>query len=167
MKKVSFRAVIQKEGINPFVDPPLGTGVRLGRERGVIPVKVLLEGNPFRANLIPLGPQRTKAAPGRQHRLYLNGPMRKAAEKETGDKIWVILVLDSKPRREPMPAALARELGKDPGAKAVFEGFSPSHQKELKRYLNHLKSPEAFQRNIGKIMSYLRKPRARWFGKPK
>src|SRR5579864_3281906 len=116
MKKISFRAVIQKEGINPYVDPPLGTGAKLGREKGVVPVKVLLDGQAFSANLMPLGPKRTEAAPGQHHRLYLHGIMRKAIGKDTGDRVRVVLQMDLEPRIEPMNAALGREMKKDPTA---------------------------------------------------
>jgi len=167
MKKVRFTALIRKEDINPYVDPPLGTGEKLGRKGGVIPVKVLLEGKPFRANLVPLGEKRTKAAPGKHHRLYLNGPMRKAAGKETDDRIRVVLALDLKPRVEPLPKALGVKLKRDWRARKTFEKLSPSHQKELKRYLNHLKSREALERNVDKVMRYLRESRATWFGKRK
>src|ERR1039458_6798237 len=161
IRTLSFSALIRKEGINPYLDPPLGTGKELlasrslgvgrGREGGVIPVEVHLDGQPFKANLMPLGPQRTQAAPG----------------KHQGKRVRVILKLDLKPRVEPMNPGLASELKKDPKARAVFEDLSPSHQKELKRYLNHLKSPEALQRNVDKVMVYLRKSQARWFGKKK
>jgi hypothetical protein len=167
LKKVSFSALIQKEGINPYVDPPLGTGVKLGGKRGVIPVKVWLDSRAFRANLMPLRPKRTQAAPGIHHRLYLHGIMRKAVGKDVGHRIRVVLQLDLKPPVVPVNPALAGELKKDPKAKRIFEGLSPSHQKELKRYLNHLKSAEALKRNIDKVMGYLRKSQATWFGKKK
>lgn len=164
MKRISFSSVIQKEGINPYVDPPLGTAAKL-RKKGVVPVKVRLDGQFFRANLMPLGAKRTKAAPGRHHRLYLHGVMRKTIGKDKGDRVRVELTLDTKPRVEPMNPALVKQLNKDRNAKAVFEGLSPSHQKELNRYLNHLKGGEALQRNVDKVMKYLRKPGASWFGK--
>ena len=167
MRKVSFSAVIRKEGINPYVDPPLGTGVKLGKAKGVIPVTVSLDGKAFRANLMPLGAKRTKAAPGRHHRLYLHGVMRKTIGKDLGNRVKVELMLDAKPPVVPMNPALAGKLRKDPKARKVFEGLSPSHQKELKRYLNHLKSPEALQRNVDKVMRYLRQSRVTWFGKKK
>jgi hypothetical protein len=167
MRKVSFSAVIRKEGINPYVDPPLGTGAKLGREGGVIPVEVLLDSKPFHANLMPLGAKRTKALSGTHHRLYLHGVIRKAVGKEVGDRVRVVLKLDTKLRVEPMNPALQRKFGKDSKSKRVFEGLSPSHQKELNRYLNHLKSPEALQRNVDKVMGYLRKSQATWFGKKK
>ncbi len=166
MKRVSFSAVIRKEGINPYVDPPLGTGEKLGK-RAVIPVKVLLDGKAFQANLMPLGAKRTQAATGRHHRLYLHGVMRRTIGKDVGDRVKVVLRLDLKPRIEPMNPALAQELKKDLKAKKVFEGLSPSHQKELKRYLNHIKSREARQRNVDKVMRYLRQSRVTWFGKKK
>ena len=165
-RKVSFSAVIRKEGINPYVDPPLGSGDKLGK-RAVIPVKVLLDGKPFSANLMPLGPKRTKAAPGEHHRLYLHGVMRKSIGKDVGDRVRVVLQLDTKPRREPMNPALARKLRVDARAQKLFRGLSPSHQKELNRYLNHLKGPEALRRNVDKVMGYLRQSQATWFGKTK
>lgn len=167
VKTVSFTTVILKEGINPYVDPPLGSGSRLGRDGGVIPVKVRLDRKSFLANLMPLGAKRTKAKTGEHHRLYLHGLMRKAVAKDVGDRVRVELTLDTKPRREPMNPALSRRLQKDPKAKAVFEGLSPSHQKELNRYLNHLKTPETLQKNADKIMKYLRDKKATWFGKKK
>lgn len=109
MKKVSFSASVQKEGINPYVDPPLGAGIKLGKN-GVVPVKVFLDGKPFRANLMPLGPKRTQAAPGQHHRLYLHGIMRKAIGKDVGDRVLVELRLDLNPRVEPLNPALARQL---------------------------------------------------------
>ncbi len=138
-----------------------------GGKKGVISVKVWLDSLPFRANLMPLGLKRTKATPGTHHRLYLHGVMRKAVGKDVGDRIGVVLQLDLKPPVVPMNPALAGESKKDPKAKSVFKRLSPSHQKELNRYLNHLKSPETLQRNIDKVMGYLRKSTTTWFGKTK
>jgi hypothetical protein len=161
MSKVSFSAVIRIEGINPYVDPPLGTGKKLGRDRGVVPVRVLLDGKPFLANLVPLGPKRTRAAPGTHHRLYLHGIIRKTVGKDPGDRIRVILQLDLKPRVEPMNPALARGLKKNAKAKAIFQALSHSRRKEILRYLNHLKTPETLRRTTQKVLAYLRNPLAK------
>ena len=171
--KVSFSAVIRKEGINPYVDPPFGTGEKLGK-KGVVPVKVRFldpstefraGGLVFKANLMPLGAKRTQAPPGRHHRLYLHGIMRKAIGKDTSDRVRVELTLDTQSRVEPMNRALARELKKDRKARAVFEAMSPSHRKEYNRYLNHLKGLKALQRNVEKVMKHLKNPESTWFGK--
>lgn len=166
LKPVRFSTVIRKEDINPYVDPPLGTGGKLGRH-GVVPVRVSLDGISFRANLMPLGAKRTKAPPGKQHRLYLHGTMRKTIGKDVGDRVRVELKLDTIPRVEPMNPTLFRMLRDDLKARKAFESLSPSHRKELNRYLNHLKSREALQRNVDKVMRYLRQSRATWFGKQK
>jgi len=167
MGKVSFRAKIEKEGVNPYVDPPLGTAGVLGRPGGVVPVRVLLEGKPFSANLMPLGQKRTRAKPGTHHRLYLHGVMRKAIGKDVGDRVKVTLALDTRKREEPMNPALAKRLRRNAKARKVFEAFSPSRRKELNRYLNHLKGREALARNLRKVMGYLTNPGATWFGKGK
>jgi hypothetical protein len=167
VKKVSFKARIRKEGINPYVDPPLGTAQTLGYMGGVVPVRILLEGKPFKANLMPLGVKRTKAKPGTHHRLYLHGIMRKTVGKDLGDRIKVILAADKSSRVEPMNPALAKAFKKNANARMTFPKFSPSHQKELNRYLNHLKSAEALKRNLVKVMGYLTRPQATWFGKKK
>lgn len=93
--------------------------------------------------------------------------MRKTIGKDVGDRVKVELTLDLKPRIEPMNPGLVKVLRKDRKALKTFRGFSPSHQKELNRYLNHLKSPEALERNIDKVMRYLRESGATWFGKKK
>jgi len=167
VKKVSFQSRIKKEGINPYVDPPLGTAQTLGYVGGVVPVRIILEGKPFKANLMPLGAKRTKAKPGTHHRLYLHGIMRKSVGKDLGDRVKVVLAVDKGPRVEPMNPALAKAFKKSAKAKTAFAKFSPSHQKELNRYLNHLKSPEALKRNLVKVMVYLTEPKAAWFGKKK
>ena len=167
MKKVVFKSLIKKEGINPYVDPPLGTAQTLGYVGGVVPVRVLLEGKPFKANLMPLGAKRTKAKPGTHHRLYLHGHMRKTVGKDLGDPVKVVLAVDKSSRVEPMNPALAKVLKKSPKAKAAFAQFNASHQKELNRYLNRLKNPESLNRNVSKITNYLLTPRATWFGKKK
>lgn len=159
-----FSTVIRQEGVNPYVDPPPGTGRRLGR-KGVVPVRVLLDGRPFLANLMPLGAGRTNAKPGTRHRLYLNGLMRRKIGKETGQRVSVVVRVDRRPRIEPMNPALARRLRADAKARRVFAGMRPSRRKELNRYLNRLKSPAALRRNVDKVHRFLTRPRATWFGR--
>ncbi len=163
MKKVTFSAVIRKEKINPYVDVPVHLGKRWDR-KGTVPVQALIGGKIFKANLMPLGRQRG-FEPGQVHRLYLNLPMRQAAGKDVDDRIRVIVTLDTRPRVTPMVPALARELRKDPSARKVFEKLSPSHQKELLRYLGFLKGEEALKRNVEKVMRHLKDPKTTWFGK--
>lgn len=72
-----FTARIYKQGINPCVDGPAEVSQAFGR-RGHIPVTGTLNGHPITATLVSKG--------GGQHRLYINGAMRKQAGVDTGDQ---------------------------------------------------------------------------------
>jgi len=69
MKALSFTARIYKSGINPCVDAPPEAG-QIFQKRGFIPIAGLINGESYRATLVPRG--------GGRHRLYLNGEIRKA-----------------------------------------------------------------------------------------
>ena len=88
-------------------------------------------------------------------RLYLNTPMRKAAGIDVGDLAHVQIDFDNKPRLIPMHIKLASALERNRKAKEIFEKLAPSRQKEIIRYINHLKSEESIGRNILKIVQHL------------
>jgi hypothetical protein len=141
-----FSAVIFKVGINPCVDVPSRVSAALGR-KGYIPVAGTINGHPFMAGLVSLGNAR--------HRLYINGPMRKGAGVDTGDRITVVLDYDPGPRRLPVPRPFAQALKANTAARKAWEGLTPSRRKEILSYLNHLKAPESLARNIARTIKHL------------
>lgn len=141
-----FTARIGIAGINPFVDVPMRIASALGGP-GFIPVSMTIDGHPFSANLVPLGKGR--------FRLYLNGPMRKAARKDVGDRVKIGLARDNAPRAEPVRAEFAMALAANPVAAAAFEALSPSGRKEILRYLNRLKRPESVARTAERVIRQL------------
>lgn len=143
-----FSATIYKLGINPCVEVPLRVSRAFGK-RGYIPVAGRLIGKPFLANLVPTGEGR--------HRLFINGEMRESAQVDVGSRIAVVLHVDSRPRRVPIPKELARALRSNRDVKAAWELLIPSRQKEILRYLNCAKRPGTLQRNIQKVIALLRK----------
>lgn len=147
----SFHATIELLGINPFVALPPRRLEALfeaaGKERGPIPVRVELGGAVFRQNLV-----KYQGA----WRLYLNTPMRKAAGKEVGDRVRLAVAFDPSPRVEPMPAHLRRALAKDARAKAAFAALVPSRRKEIQRYLGSAKTEATLERNVEKVIAYLK-----------
>jgi hypothetical protein len=147
MKK-RFTATIFKHGINPCVDVPLEVSQAFGI-RGNIPVLGTLNGQPFRATLVPLG--------GGRHRLYINGEMRKAARVDTGDEVVIAIERDLQPQERvlAMPPALTHALEANPEANAAFEQLTPSRRKEILAYLNYLKRPDSVQRNVDKVIAML------------
>jgi hypothetical protein len=88
-------------------------------------------------------------------RLYLNGPMRKAAGKDVGDAIDIQIDFDSKPRTTPMHPKLKKAFKENLNAKKAFEKLSPSRQKEILRYINFLKSEESVDKNIQRAIAHL------------
>jgi len=143
-----FTARIYKVGINPCVDVPARVSRAFAPRSGYVPVEGDLEGFPIRATLVPVG--------GGRHRLYLNGSMRQGAGVDTGDRAQVCIRFDPKPRRERTPKALRDGLARSRRAQARWEGLTLSKRKEILLYLNSLKSAEALDRNVRKVIARLR-----------
>jgi uncharacterized protein YdeI (YjbR/CyaY-like superfamily) len=93
------------------------------------------------------------------YRLYVNGPMLTAAAKTVGQSAMFSLEQDNTPAEQayPMPAFLKTALVKHKLLPA-FKQLTPYRQKEIIRYLTHLKTTEARERNLQKIISILTPP---------
>lgn len=141
-----FSAIIFKVGINPCVDVPARVSAALGKT-GYIPVQGKVNGHAFRAGLVSLG--------GGRHRLFINGPMRKEAGVDVGDRIEVSLDYDPRSRRVPVPRQLTKALDANPEARKAWETLTPSRRKEILSYLNSLRSPESLERNIDRTIKHL------------
>ena len=146
----SFSAKIQIIGVNPFVLLPASLLKNIfqkaGKDKGAIPVQLKIGGKDFIQNLVKYSGK---------WRLYLNGPMRKAAGKDVGDTIEIQIDFDPKPRTTPMHPKLKKAFKENQIAKKAFEKLSPSRQKEILRYINFLKSEESVDNNIKKAISHL------------
>lgn len=146
-----FSATIYKIGINPVVDPPERVAVALceqaGRTKGPIPVRGKLNGAEFRQTLVKYAGA---------WRLYVNGPMLKASGTNVGDEVRVDVEFDPSPPEVGMPEALSTALLKNESARKVFDALSPYRQKEIMRYVGSLKSNEAIERNVEKVIRQLK-----------
>lgn len=137
------------EIINPCVVVPARIVTALkeeSRKNQSIPVSGTLQGRPFKANLV-----RYRGA----WRLYLNGPMRKAADADVDDRVMVVLTFDPKPRTLRVPPTFAKALAANRKAKAAFDALAPSRRKEILRYLGNLKREETLMRNVEKAVRSL------------
>lgn len=146
----SFSARIQIIGINPYVLLPASVlqyiFQKAGKDKGAIPVKLRVANKDFIQNLVKYSGK---------WRLYLNGPMRKAAGKDVGDTIKIEIDFDPKERITPVHPKLKKAFKENNGAKIAFEKLSPSRQKEILRYINNLKSEESIEKNIQMEISHL------------
>ncbi len=146
----SFSAKILIIGINPYVylpEPVLAAIFKLAQKnRGPIAVRGALNGKSFQQTLV-----RYQGA----WRLYLNTPMRRAAAIDVGDMARVRIEFDPEPRVDPMNPLLARALARNKAANIAFQSLAPSRQKEVLRYLNHLKAAASLARNVEKVIQNL------------
>ena len=141
---VKFSAKIYKVGINPCIDIPDAASTTLKRKSGFVPIVGTINSFAFTANLVPV-----KNGP---YRLFINLPMRKGAGADVGDTIDVTLEYDESKRSVPMPKPLSLALKNNPKAEKVWALLPGSRKKEIKLYLNNLKSAESVQKNIQKLL---------------
>lgn len=145
MMKFTFRAKIEKAGINPCVTVPPRIHSKLKPEKGYIPVKGTINGFFFQQTLCPVKEK--------GYRLYVNVKMLKGAGLKNGQLGHFEIEPDSwkRNREVPMPPAFRKKL-KEARLLKTFLAYSPSRQKEVNRYLNNLKTKEALLRNMDKII---------------
>jgi hypothetical protein len=146
----SFSAKIQIIGVNPYVLLPADIlkyiFEKAGKDKGAIPVKLNIGKENFIQNLVKYSGK---------WRLYLNGPMRKAAGKDVGDIIEIKIEFDPKERTTPVHPKLRKVFAENKQAKKAFDELSPSRQKEILRYINNLKSEESVDKNIKRAIEHL------------
>ena len=146
----SFTATIALLGVNPYVLVPKSHLKRLfaaaGRDKGPIAIKVTCKGKSYQQTLVRyMG----------DWRLYLNTPMRKAINKQVGDRVTLGIEFDPEPRVERMPGSFRQALKADEAARLAFERLTASRKKEILRYLNHLKTKASLERNVRNVIGHL------------
>ncbi len=143
----SFTAEIYKNGINACVDVPFDITQRMAK-KGYIPVKGRINSFSFTQTLCPVR--------NKPYLLYVNIPMLQGSHTRVGDQAKFTLEIDTAPRVLSMPLVLKKKLNEHELMDA-FESLTRSRQKEIKSYLNSLKSDEALDRNIKKVIKQLNK----------
>jgi hypothetical protein len=147
---MKFSARIYKIGINPYVLLPVKILKKLfkdaGREKGNIPIKLIINEKTFIQNLVKYSGK---------WRLYLNTPMRKIAGKDVGDIIEIDIEFDGEERTTLMHPKLGLALKKNKKANEIFMQLPSSRQKEIMRYINFLKTEDSVNRNIKKAVDFL------------
>lgn len=157
----SFSAPIEIIGVNPFVFLPDAVLQTLfnaaGKMKSPIPVKGFINDKPFIQNLMYY-----KGA----WRLYINTTMLKNSPKRIGEVVMVSVAFDPDERTIPMHSKLQAALEQHTKAKAIFDSLTPSLQKEIVRYIHHLKSEDSVDWNVAKAIQFLL-GEARFIGRDK
>ncbi len=146
----SFATKIEIIGINPFVFIPKVVLNRIfeqaGKSKGKIPVRIKIEGHEFQQTLLKYDGH---------WRLYLNAPMRTAAEKEVGQIARIEIEFDPIERKIPFHPKFRKALDQNAKANEIFDSLSPSLQKEILRYISFLKTEESVDRNVKRAVNFL------------
>ena len=157
----SFSAKIFIIGINPYVLLPeniLQTVFKsAGTNKSPIPVKGKIDGHIFRQTLVKYAGK---------WRLYLNTDMRLSCGKDVGDKATFSVQFDKEERITPMHPALDAALRNNKTAEKMFNELAPYLQKEIKRYINALKTDTSVNKNIQKAINFLQ-GKERFIGRDK
>jgi hypothetical protein len=155
---ISFVAIVSIINGNPYVRPPDKVlnfiFIQANKETGPIPVQGKINGAPFTQSLVRYQGD---------WRLYVNIIMAKAAgikftksiSEIMGTRISFEIGYNSNPPVFDVPKFLKDALVKSPRALSAFEKLIPSRKKEINRYFSWIKSDEAKERNLKKLMSVL------------
>jgi hypothetical protein len=154
MSIVRFTGVIKIRNSNPFllVSAPQARAIKPGWRRP-LPVLVRVNGKPskaWRINMMPAG--------NGTFYLYLHGEVRRASGTKVGDRVRAEVEFDAAYRNgpaHPMPGWFRKSLLADSRATQNWQALIPSRKKEVLRYFSRLKSVEARERNLHRVMEVL------------
>lgn len=157
MQRLHFETTIEILGINPYVlvTSEQANALQIGWKKPM-PVKVQVNGKPdepWKINMMPMG-----AKGGGAFYLYLSVEVRTASKTKVGDVVTVDVWFDEEYRDGPgqfMPEWFQTALHADLQAMGAWNKLPPSRQKEVARYLGGLKSDDARQRNLQKVLHVL------------
>jgi len=145
-KKYKFIAEIIAKGRGAFIFFPYYVYKVFGT-KGRIKVKATFDGVEYRGSLAPMGME--------FHLLGINKEIRKAINKNIGDKVNVVIEQDLKPRIVEVPKDFQAALNKNKSAKEIFENFAYTHKKEYVRWIEEAKKEETRKRRITKAVKMI------------
>jgi len=135
---------------NPFVFIPLkilkNIFQQANKDKGPIPVRGTINGKNYKQTLVKYSGD---------WRLYINMNMLKNSPKRIGETIDAEIEFDPSDRTiEPHPK-LIKALADNKKANDVFKKLSPSRQKEIIRYISHLKTEKSVEKNVIRAINFL------------
>lgn len=145
-----FKAKLEIIGINPFVFVPeeilAGIFEEAGRNKGPVPVCGSVNGEPYIQTLVKYSGH---------WRLYINTIMLPDSPRKIGEIIEVTIGFDPNDRTISPHPELLKALDESEEAREVFDGLTPSLQKEIVRYISFLKSEASVKTNVQKAIGFL------------
>jgi antitoxin component of MazEF toxin-antitoxin module len=142
--KTTFTTNIKAVGNNTGIEVPEKNIKELGASKKPA-VKVNVAGYSYAS---------TVAVMGGKFMISLSKAHRETAGIKAGDKVTVMLELETTPRTVEIPDELAKALSKA-GVRKTFDELAPSKRKEFVRQVVAAKAPETRERRIEKIIASL------------
>jgi hypothetical protein len=118
----------------------------VGEGKKVFPVTLTLNGTVLQCRL-----SRMKG----KNCIGLSREKREAAGVTAGDKVDVVVELDTSERVVEIPAALAAAFKKDKAAGKIFDALAFTHRKEFARWVEEAKRDETRDRRVAKSLEML------------
>lgn len=145
----TFKAKINKTGINWCVDVPTKITELLTAEKGRINIKGQINGFEFSKTLMLV-----KNEP---HRLFVNQAMMKGGKTTLGEIAMFKIEqnTDKAVKEYPTPLILIEQLKKYQ-LTTVFDNLTTSRKKDILKYLNYIKTEETLLKNITKLITQLK-----------
>ena len=142
-----FAGRIYRVGIIRFVDVPAAVSKELGRDVTNLPVCGTVEGVTLRTTLV----SRRNGC----HRVAIHGDIRKKLRVDAGAIVEIALERDKESREPVLPPALIVSLRQSPRAQSVFKGMTSALRRQIVRNITSVKSQEALERRVGKVVRRL------------
>ncbi len=147
---VRFKGVLTatpRGGGGTLVPIPKDVAAQLGL-KGMPKIHAVIGGTPYRGSLMPMGDG--------TYCLGVLKSIQQAAGVGLGDKIEVLMELDTEPRTIDAPADLASALAKDKRLAAAWEKLSFTNKKEMAASLTYAKKPETRKRRLDAAVAKLK-----------
>ena len=147
---IKFEAVLTSDpggGGGTFITIPDHVAATLGL-RGMPKIQAVIAGAPYRGSLRPMGDG--------TYGLGVLKSIQAGAGVGAGDRITVLLELDTALRTVEVPADLADVLAGDKKAAAAWEKLSYTDKKEVAGSLESAKKPETRERRLNAAVAMLR-----------
>ena len=149
MAKVEFSGKLVGAGPGKawtFLELPKSASAKLGT-RGRAAVIGTMNGFSIRTSLSPSGTG--------THLMTVNKQMQAGAKARPGDRVSVVIELDTKPRVVKVPADLQKAVNSSAKAKTLFADITPRAREEWVQWIDDAKQPETRARRIARSVEML------------
>lgn len=130
-----------------YVIVPFDVEKEFGK-KGHIKVKTTIDGVEYRGMI-------AKMEKDKPHLLIVTQAIRKQINKSAGDKVKIVMAIDTEERILKIPQELSELLTKNPKAKQFFDSLSYTNRKEYARWIESAKRPETKQNRLSQTREKL------------